>query len=301
MIREDAASDADRIIHFTLSKGMVRGLFVVSTNTVQKAQQIHESTPVCTAALGRLMTGTSMIGCQLKDDRASVTVTIEGGGPMGRLLCVGDTDSVRVDCDDPQVTVQNHPSGKLNVGAAVGAQGHMCVVKDLLLKSPYIGQTALVSGEIGEDFAMYFTSSEQSPSLVSLGVLVKGSEVLAAGGLLLQPLPDCEDSVIDQLELRSPIYGDLSTSVYHDKAESLISQWFDGLSPVILETTPLCYRCACSRERMERALISLGEKELKEMIQDEIDGAELKCHFCHKMYSFTTHDLIKLLNRATSN
>lgn len=292
-------TDGDRIIHFTLRDGMVRGLFVVSTQTTQEAQRIHASTPVCTAALGRLMTGASMIGCQFKDARASVTVTVEGGGPMGRLICVGDQQSVRVDADNPQALVENHKSGKLNVGGAVGSDGRMCVVKDLLMKSPYIGQTALVSGEIGEDFAAYFAESEQAPSLVSLGVLVKGDTVLAAGGLLLQPLPNCDGEAIDQLELRSPIYGDLSASLYRQPPEELIPVWFDGLSPVVLEETPLCYRCPCSRERMERALISLGEKELTAMIQDEIEGAELKCHFCHKMYQFTTHDLIKLLNRAT--
>lgn len=289
----------DRYIHFTLGAGAVRGLFAVTTQAVQEAQRIHQSTPVCTAALGRLMTGTGMLGVQLKDERASVTVTIEGGGPMGRLLCVADQQSVRVDTDNPQVTVENHKSGKLNVGAAVGGEGRMTVVKDLLLRTPYIGQTPLVSGEIGEDFAMYFAQSEQQPSLVSLGVLVKGNEVLAAGGLLLQPLPDCPDELVSQLELRSPIYGDLSTALYHSQPDTLISNWFDGLTPVVLEETPFCYRCYCSRERMEKALLSLGQKELTEMIQDEVEGADLKCHFCHKEYHFSTHDLIRLLDRAS--
>ena len=189
--------------------------------------------------------------------------------------------------------------GKLNVGMAVGREGRMSVVKDLGMRNPYVGQTALLSGEIAEDFAAYYVQSEQTPTLQALGVLVSGDTVLSAGGLLLQTLPGCPDDIVSQLELRSPLFSDISRELCYDSAENLLSQWFDGLKPVVLETHPLEYRCYCSRDRMEKALIALGKDELTSMIEDEIDGAELVCHFCKEKYHFTQDDLRRLLEQAT--
>ena len=289
----------DQLLHITLMDGMVRGLLLTATHTVAEAAAIHLTSPVATAALGRTLMGTAMMGAMLKADQASVTVTIDGGGPLGRIVCVADHDSVRGCVDVPGLEMPLKPNGKLDVGRAVGGEGRMSVVRDMGMKSPYVGQVPLVSGEIAEDFANYYVVSEQTPTLQSLGVLVSGDTVLSAGGLLLQTLPGCPDDIVSQLELRSPLFSDISRELCYDSAENLLSQWFDGLKPVVLETHPLEYRCYCSRARMEKALIALGKDELTSMIEDEIDGAELVCHFCKEKYHFTQDDLRRLLEQAT--
>lgn len=288
--------NGDRIIHFTLVDGAVRGLLIQSTETAREAQRLHHATAVASAALGRTLTATAMLSAMIKEPDASVTLTIDGDGPLGKILCVGDGETVRGMVTNAEVGLPLR-DGKLDVGRAVGRHGRFTVVKDLRLKSPYIGQIELQSGEIAADLAWYYVQSEQSPSLVSLGVVASDTDVAAAGGVLLQPLPDCPAGVIDQLEMRSPIFGDIAAELQHDTLETLLPLWFQGLTPVVLETKPLAYRCHCSRRRMERALISLGTTELKRMIADEVDGAELVCHFCNEKYNFTTHDLLRLLNR----
>lgn len=289
----------DQMLHITLAEGMVRGLLLTGTQTVAKAAAIHHTTPVVTAALGRSLMGTAMLGAMLKQDNASVTVTIDGGGPVGKIVCVAENNSVRGCVDVNQLDLPLRADGKLDVGAAVGRQGRMSVVKDLGLKNPYIGQTQLLSGEIAEDFAAYYSESEQTPTLQSLGVLVKGDTVLSAGGVLLQAMPGCTDDVISQLELRSPMFADLSHELYEEPMKSLMFRWLDGLSPVILEEKPLSYRCTCSRVRMEKVLIALGKEELTRMIEDETEGAELNCHFCGRQERFSQGDLVKLLDSAT--
>lgn len=289
----------DRMIHFTLEDGMVRGLLCTAVNAVAKGAAVHCASPVATAALGRALMGTAMMGAMLKGDEASVTVTIDGGGPLGRLVCVADRDSVRGCVDAPNVQLPLRPDGKLDVGMAVGREGRMSVVKDLGMKSPYVGQTALLSGEIAEDFAAYYVQSEQTPTLQALGVLVSGEAVLSAGGLLLQTMPGCPEETVSQLELRSPLFSDISRELCYGDGEELLMQWFQGMKPVVLERGPLEYRCRCSRERMEKALIALGKQELQSMIDDEIDGAELVCHFCKKQYRFTQEELQQLLFQAT--
>ena len=288
----------DQMIHFTLADGMVRGLLCTAVNTVAKGAAIHCATPVVAAALGRTLMGTAMMGAMLKADQASVTVTIDGGGPLGRIVCVADHDSVRGCVDVPGLEMPLKPNGKLDVGRAVGCEGRMSVVRDMGMKSPYVGQVPLVSGEIAEDFANYYVVSEQTPTLQSLGVLVSGEVVLSAGGVLLQPLPGCTDDIISQLELRSPMMADVSRELCHEPMEALMEKWFEGLRPVVLARTPMCYRCNCSRARMEKALIAMGREELGRMIQDEQDGAELTCHFCKKTERFTQQDLLRLLNQA---
>ena len=290
--------EGDEILRGTLMDGQVRIMMCETTNMVQRAADIHNATPVCTAAMGRLMTATSMLGVMMKGETESVTVNIKGGGPMGTVVAVANHGDLKVCADDPQVELPLREDGKLNVGAAIGKDGYMTVIKDLGLKEPYIGQIELVSGELGIDFANYYTVSEQSPSLVALGVLVAGDTVLKAGGLLIQPLPGCPDEIIDQLELRSPMFADISREMTYAPKEELLEDWFRGMDPVVLERMPLRYHCACSRHRMEKALISLGRKELQGII-DEDTGAELGCHFCHSQYAFSTQDLKDLLERAS--
>ena len=290
--------EGDEMIRGTLMGGQVRVMMCETTAMAQRAADIHHATPVCTAAMGRLMTATSMLGVMMKGENESVTVNIKGGGPMGTVVAVANHGDLKVCADDPQVELPLREDGKLNVGAAIGKDGYMTVIKDLGLREPYIGQIELVSGELGIDFANYYTVSEQSPSLVALGVLVAGDTVLKAGGLLIQPLPGCPDEVIDQIELRSPMFSDISREMTFAPKEELLEDWFRGMDLQVLERTPLRYHCACSRYRMEKALISLGRRELQTII-DEDTGAELGCHFCHSQYAFSTDDLKELLERAT--
>lgn len=296
--KESHMEQKDQLLHITLMDGMVRGLLLTATRTVAEAAAIHLTSPVATAALGRTLMGAAMMGAMLKADQASVTVTIDGGGPLGRIVCVADHDSVRGCVDVPALEMPLKPNGKLDVGRAVGHEGRMSVVRDMGMKSPYVGQVPLASGEIAEDFANYYVVSEQTPTLQSLGVLVSGEVVLSAGGVLLQPMPGCTDEIISQLELRSPLMADVSRELCHEPMEALMTKWFDGLRPAVLARTPLCYRCNCSRSRMEKALIAMGREELGRMIQDEQDGAELTCHFCKKTERFTQQDLLRLLNQA---
>ena len=288
----------DEMLRLSLMGGQARVMMCETTAMCQRAADLHASTPVCTAAMGRLMTATAFLGVMMKGDNESVTVTVKGGGPMGTLVAVANHGDLKVCADNPQVELPLREDGKLDVGGAVGHSGRMSVVKDLGLREPYIGQCELVSGEMGMDFANYFTVSEQQPSLVSVGVLVNGDVVLKAGGLLIQPLPGCEEAVLEQLELRSPMFASISREMTYAPKEQLIEDWFRGLEPELLERTPLRYHCGCSRQRMEKALISLGRKELQNLI-DEDRGAELGCHFCHSRYAFTTDELKDLLLRAS--
>ena len=287
----------DEMLQIDLCGGQVRVMLCETTETVQRCADIHGSTPVCTAALGRLMTGTVMLGIMMKGEKESVTVTVKGDGPMGTLVAIAEQGKVRACADNPKVELPPRADGKLDVGGAVGHHGRMSVMKDLSLRKNYIGQSELVSGEIAMDFAQYFTVSEQQPSLVALGVLVSGNAVLKAGGLLIQPLPGCPDEIIDQLELRSPMFADISREMTFAPIELLCRDWFRGMEPRILERNPISYTCSCSRERMEKALISLGAKDLRSLI-DEDEGAELVCHFCHSKYAFTTEQLQAMLKEA---
>lgn len=288
----------DEMLHLSLMKGQARVLLCDTTALTQRCSDLHNANALCTAALGRLMTGTLMMGVMLKGAGESVSVTVKGGGPMGTLVAVADRDSVRACCDNPRVELPLRADGKLDVGGAVGCAGRMSVVKDLGMREPYIGQCELVSGEIAVDFANYFTVSEQQPSLVALGVLNSGERVLRAGGLLIQPMPGCEEATIEQLELRSPMFADISRELAAAPKEELAEDWFRGLEPELLDRTPVAYRCTCSRDRMEKALISMGRADLQEIIDDG-RGAELCCHFCGSRYFFTTEELKALMAGAS--
>ena len=289
--------EGDEMLRLSLMGGQARVLLCETTGLCQRCSDLHSATPLATAALGRLMTGTLMLSVMMKGAGESVSVTIRGGGPIGSLVAVAEQGDVRACCDNPKVDLPLREDGKLDVGGAVGCEGRMSVVKDLGLKEPYVGQCLLVNGELGMDFANYFTVSEQQPSLVALGVLTSGERVLKAGSLLIQPLPGCEERTLEQLELRSPMFADISRELAMAEKEQLAEDWFRGLEPELLDRTPLRYRCTCSRERMARALITLGRAELQSIIDDG-RGAELGCHFCHSSYAFTTEELIALRDQA---
>ncbi len=289
--------EKDRLLQIDLGHGAARVLLCDTTRTAQTCADIHGASPVCTAALGRLLTGTAMLGVMQKGEEESVTVSFKGDGPMGTLIAIADQGYVRACADDPTVELPLNAQGKLDVGGAVGHEGRMNVIRDLGNGKQYIGQSEIVSGEIAMDFAQYFTVSEQQPSLVALGVLVHEKTVLSAGGILIQPLPGCPEETIDQLELRSPMFADISRELTFAPLEELAEGWFRGMEPRILAETPVEYRCTCSRDRMEKALISLGKKELRSLI-DEGKGAELSCHFCHSRHAFSTEELEALLEKA---
>lgn len=287
----------DGILHISLLEGQARAILTESTQTVQRAKEIHGLSRIATAALGRTLTATGMLGSMLKGRDESVTATIRGGGPIGTVLAVsGANCDVKGYVDNPGVDLPR-TGPKLPVGAAVGREGRLSVVKDLRLREPYVGQVNLVSGEIAEDFAMYFTASEQTPSLVSLGVLVSDERVEAAGGLIVQLMPGASESAIRSIEASAGMFMDISGTMKEYHLEGSVNQLLLHLQPQVLERRELRYACDCSRERVERALITLGPKELGDMIESQ-HGAKVDCHFCNKRYEFTEDDLKALLASA---
>ena len=287
----------DEMLRLSLMDGAVRVLFCRTTGVTRAMAGIHAPSPTALAACSRIMTGTLMLSVMMKGENESVTVTVKGDGPAGKITCVGNGPHVKISPENPSADVPLRADGHLDVGSYIGHTGRLTVIKDLGMKEPYIGQCALVSGEIGEDLARYFTVSEQKPSLVALGALVNGGVCLSSGGILLQPMPDCPESVISELELRSMFFSAISREVADMTLDDLYTRWFDGLGPKLLSREKLLYQCDCSRDRMERALISMGRGELRSLI-DEDGQADLTCHFCRNTQHFTKEQLEELLERA---
>ena len=271
----------------------------VTTGLVERARQIHNTTPVATAALGRTLSATAIMGSQLKVDDGSVTVQVKGNGPLGAIVCVGDADGfVRGYLQNPSADLPLRPDGKLAVGAGVG-RGYLMVIKDIGLKDPVTGTVALVNGEIAEDLTRYFAESEQVPSACALGVLVDTDcTVKCAGGWLVQLMPGVKDTDIDRLEANLAKLEPMSTML--DKGmtlEQVVQTVLDGFAVVFLQPDEIGYRCACSREKVERALISMGRDELSKMAQEQ-ETSEVTCQFCDKIYTFTRAELEQLLAHA---
>lgn len=281
--------------------GAIRVFAAVTTDLVNEAQRIHHSYPIATAAVGRLLTGAAMMGAAgLKNDEDSMTIQVKGDGPIGTIVAVADCQArVRGYVENPFVDLPLNSKGKLDVGGAVG-KGYLSVVRDLGLKEPYIGQIQLVSGEIAEDLTYYYSKSEQIPTCMALGVLVDtDNTAIAAGGFMIQMLPGSTDEMAEKLE---KIVNNLPpvTSMVHDgmSAEDIffrVTEGFDMLMDNnIVEPK---YECNCSRERMERALVSVGKQELQAIL-DEQGEAELTCHFCDNKYMFDRAELTELMKRA---
>ncbi|MDO4865164.1 MAG: Hsp33 family molecular chaperone HslO [Clostridia bacterium] len=289
----------DGILHISLLEGQARAILIESTAMVQRAKEIHGLSKIASAALGRTLSATAMMGSMLKGRDESVTASIRGGGPIGTVLAVADSNGcVKGYVDHPEIDLPR-TGPKLPVGAAVGRDGRLTVIKDMHLREPYVGQVNLVSGEIAEDFAMYFTASEQTPSLVSLGVLVSDEKVEAAGGLIVQMLPGASEAALQSVENSAGMFMDISGTIKEYHLDGAVDQLLMHLQPVVLERRESRYECDCSRGRVERALITLGAKELNDMI-DTQHGAQVDCHFCNKRYTFTEDDLRQLLAAATA-
>ena len=284
---------SDQLIRAISKDGHIKATAVSTRALTERARQIHKALPVATAALGRTLAAVSMMGNALKEDGASVTLQIKGGGPLGTLLAVSDNQgNVRGTVDNPVVDLPLRPDGKLDVGAAVGHEGTLTVIRDLNMKEPYVGSVGLLGGEIAEDLAAYFVESEQIPTACGLGVLVdRDQSVLAAGGYLIQLLPGAGEDVIAKVEGSLMAAGPVTGLLRNDPdPEAMLRHALSDFDLEILERSPIEYRCYCSRDRMERALISLGPEELQAMI-DEQGSAALPCRFCDNVQHFSRADL----------
>lgn len=272
-----------------------------TTDLVQDAYDIHKTSNVCTAALGRLLTASAMMGSMLKGKNDTLTLRINGGGPAGSVLAVSDSAChVKGYVVDGNVELPLNSKGKLDVGGAVGRNGFVTVIKDLGLKEPFVGQVPIVSGEIAEDITSYFAVSEQTPSVCGLGVLVaQTGEVIKAGGFLIQLLPSAMDDTIDLVE--KDIEGIASvTKMLVDglTPEEICTTVLPSFNIEVLDTMYPVYKCDCSRVRVEQALISAGAAELMDMANDE--NTEVKCQFCNGVYNFSSKDILSLVKNATS-
>lgn len=288
---------SDQLVRAISKDGAVKAVAVSTRGLTERARQIHKTLPVATAALGRTLAAASMMGNALKEDGASVTLQIKGGGPLGTLLAVSDNQgNVRGTVDNPAVDLPLRPDGKLDVGGAVGCNGTLTVIRDLNMKEPYVGSVGLLGGEIAEDLAAYFMESEQIPTACGLGVLVdRDQSVLAAGGYLIQLLPGAGEDTISKVEGGILAAGSVTGLLReNDDPESLLYRVLSDFDLEILEHSPIEYRCYCSRERMERALISIGKEELRALIEEKGE-AELTCRFCDNVQHFSRADLEAML------
>lgn len=286
----------DQLIRVIAKDAPVKAMAISARDTVERARAIHDCWPVATAALGRLLMAASMMGAAMKEEDGAVTLRVKGGGPLGSLTAVSDSHgNVRGYVQNPAVDVPRKAKGKLDVGAAVGADGELTVIRDLGLREPYIGSVQLVGGEIAEDIAAYFVESEQVPTACALGVLIDTDQtVKAAGGYLIQLLPGADDQIISAVERGVAKLGAVSERLDAGMEPlDLLREALGEFELDALETAPIEYRCYCSEERVSRALISMGRDELNALIEEQ-GGAELTCQFCDKVYRYSADDLRRL-------
>ena len=289
----------DKIIKALAHNGKIAITCINSTNLVEEARKIHDLSPVATATFGRLLTITAIMGNEMKNEKDKLTVQIKGNGPIGTMLVTANNiPEVKGYVAEPHVDLPLNEFGKLDVGGAVGYEGYINVIKDIGLKDPYIGISPLVSGEIAEDFANYFVNSEQRQSAVALGVLVDKNGVKSAGGYLITPMPDATEEEIGKVEQAIFKAGAMSKMLDNNLTLKEIAKKVTGDENVkILEDDIIPkYKCDCSKEHMKDALISIGKKDLEEILKE--DGqAEIVCHFCDKKYIFTKEDLENIITR----
>ncbi|MBR1709573.1 MAG: Hsp33 family molecular chaperone HslO [Clostridia bacterium] len=283
-----------RLLRFTLMGGEARVFLCDTTGMAQLARDIHHASNTCSAAMGRMIAAAAMMGVNLKSEGDRITATINGGGPAGPLCAVAGPDGlVKVTIEHPEVELKLKENGKLNVGGALGKDGQLTIMRSFGYGEPYLGRVQLVSGEVAEDFAMYYLESEQTPTVCALGTTV-GEDIIASGGILIQAMPECSESTIEQLEIRAELFGAISQLLQEMTLEEIVENAFRGLNPQILEEMPLKLECDCSRERIEEVILSMGPKEINKLIEEQ-NGCEVTCHFCRKNYRFTGEELAALL------
>ncbi len=292
----------DRILRTITSDGSLMASAVQSTDLVYTAQQLHGLSKTAAAALGRLLTGASLMGAMLKSDRASLTLKVNGGGPLGNLVAISTAQgNVRGYVDDPTVELPLKPNGKLDVGGAVGREGRLAVLRDFGGREPYIGQVELVSGEIAEDLTQYYAQSEQTPTVCALGVLVDkdGGEVLLAGGLLIQALPGAEDAALNRLEENVSRLESVTTLLAKGMTlEEICRLALAGFEVEVLDEMPIHYACPCGKERFANALLTLGAEEIRAMPLNEDGRLETVCQYCGRRYYFDSAELESLALQA---
>ena len=290
---------ADYIVRATAAEGQIRAFAATTKEMAETARKAHDCSPVATAALGRLLTAGAMMGVMMKGDKDVLTLQIKGEGPIGGLTVTADSHgNVKGYAEDPQVMLPANLAGKLDVGGAVGP-GILYVIKDLGMKEPYVGQTELQTGEIAEDLTYYFAASEQVPSSVGLGVLMeKNNTVKQARGFIIQLMPFTDEKVIEALEAKiaqvRPVTAMLDDGM---TPEQILEELLGELGLEINETLPAQFHCGCSKERVSKALVSVGAKELQSMIDDGKE-IEVNCHFCNTNYSFSVDELKELLKKS---
>ena len=289
----------DRILRATAADGFIKMSAVSAKDTVQRAKDIHKCTPTTAAALGRTLCAASMMGNLLKEDNGSLTIRINGGGPIGSIIAVSDSKGyVRGYVTNPAVDLPLRSDGKLDVGGAVGKDGMLTVSRDIGLAQPYVGSTELVSGEIAEDLTAYLLESEQVPSACGLGVLIDTDlSVKAAGGFIVQLMPGAPDEYIDVLEENIFMMDQLTTILAEDGLEAVFEQVLKGLPYHVVDEDEVGYRCYCSRERVGDAILGVGEGEFESMINEGKD-IDVSCQFCDTIYTFTPDDLRTLLDES---
>jgi len=288
---------SDRIIKGLAYDGRIAIVAMESTDICEEARKIHNLSPVCTAAFGRLLTMTALIGCQMKSKENKLTIQIKGNGPIGTMLTVSDnTPIVKGYVINPAVDLPLNEFGKLDVAGAVGTEGFIHVIKDIGLKDPYIGVSPIISGEIGDDFANYFLHSEQTNSAVALGVLVDKNGVKKAGGYIINPMPDAKEEDIQNLEKFIYEAGSVSKMLENNLSiEELARKVTDDKYVKIMERNDMAkYACDCSKERMLEALMTVGKEELRKMVEED-DKVEMSCHFCNKKYQFSKEELRRFI------
>lgn len=290
----------DYIVRATAADSQIRAFAATTKETVELARQYHNTSPVATAALGRLLTAGAMMGAMMKGEKDLLTLQIKGNGPLGGITVTADSAAnVKGYVNNPEVLIHANEKGKLDVGGAVGA-GILNVIRDMGLKEPYVGQCELQTGEIGDDLTYYFATSEQVPSSVGVGVLMdKGNTVRQAGGFIIQLMPFTSDEVIDRLEEKLSEVKSVTTMLDGGMTpEQILEELLGEFGLEINDTLPTRYHCNCSRERIEKALISIGKKDLQEMINDG-EPIEVGCQFCDKKYQVTVDELKGLLARSS--
>ncbi len=288
---------SDRIVRAVTADGMVQAAAISSRELVERARQIHRTLPTATAALGRMLSGASLMGNALKGQGASLTLQCKGNGPLGTILAVSDADgNVRGYAANPQTDLPLRADGKLDVGGAVGHEGTLTVIKDLHMKEPYVGTVDLLGGEIAEDIAGYYAESEQIPTVCALGVLIdRDQSVRRAGGYLIQLLPGAGEDTIARVEGGVMAAGAVTALLEkNDDPEALLRTVLSDFDVKILDTAPVSYRCYCSKERVERALISLGAAELEAIVREQ-GSCRMTCQFCDAVYDFSGEELRRLL------
>ena len=286
-----------QLVRAMTKDGFVKAVAVTTADIVERARQIHKTLPTATAALGRLLSAASMMGNMQKVENGSITLQVKGGGPLGTVLAVSDAEgNVRGYVQHPQISLMEKYKGKLDVGGAVGTDGMLTVIRDLQMKEPYIGSVELVSGEIAEDITEYFVQSEQTPTACALGVLVDVDQsVKASGGYIVQLLPGAPDDIIDRLEAGIEKAGAVTKMLDSGmSAEQMLLTVMEDFEVEILETTPVEYRCYCSRDRVTSTLISLGKKEMSEIVQAQ-ETIHIECQFCDTIYDFTPEETAQIL------